>query len=232
MKSQNVTKILFPILMALSSAVMADTYEQDFESGKAPGWQAQTKGNWKIAGTEANRFYQAQAGKSGSADMGAYVSTFRGATYQDFDYRVRVKSNNSYPSFVLFRASADFFRNGGKGSGTGYAFGLRAQCVAGQKDKEFRIYKLVNGGLQNINDDWTFSDKLNCAAVGNRVRVTAVGGEINFYVNDSKVFSYKDAAPIASGRIGLMAFDGADAPTTHQFDNIYVTPINQCNAAQ
>jgi hypothetical protein len=232
MKSQSITKFLFPVLMALSSAVMAETYEQDFEAGRAPGWQAQTRGNWKIAGTEANRFYQAGAGKSVSAEKGAYVSTFRGATYQDFDYRVRVKSDSAYPSFLLFRASADFSRNGGTGAGTGYAFGFRAQCAAGQKDKAFRIYKQVNGGLQNINDEWTFSDKLNCAAVGNRIRVTAVGGEINFYVNDSKVFTYVDPAPIARGRIGLMAFDGADAPTTHQFDNIYVTPISQCNLVQ
>lgn len=232
MKFSNTLRFFLICLIGASNAVMAETYEQDFEAGKAPGWQAQTKANWKIGGTEANRFYQAQAGKSGSADKGAYVSTFRGGAFQDFDYRVRVKSNNSYPSFLLFRASADFSRNGGTGAGTGYAFGLRAQCAAGQKDKEFRIYKQVNGGLQNINDEWTFSDKLNCAAVGNRVRVTAVGGEINFYVNDSKVFTYKDPAPIASGRIGLMAFDGADAPTTHQFDNIYVTPISQCNLPQ
>jgi hypothetical protein len=231
MKFFNSINLLLICLIGASSAVMAETYEQDFEAGKAPGWRAQASGTWKILGDKTNRYYQAQSANSVVAEKEAYVSTFNGATFQDLDYRVRIKNDNSYPAFVLFRATADFFRNGNLGAGTGYVFGLRALCAPGQKDKEFRIFKQVRGSLQNITE-WTYSDKLNCANKGNRVRVTAIGGEFKFYVNDALVYSHQDPAPISSGRIGLMAFNGSDAPTTHQFDNIYLTSTNQCTTPQ
>ncbi len=177
MKLSNAIKLC--ALLSWSSLIMADIYEQDFELSTAPGWEPQAKGSWKVLGNQDNHYYQAKAKRGSIADE-AYVSTYSGAEYQDLDYRVLVKNNNTYPSFALIRASADFYRNRNIGAGTGYAFGIRADCIVGEFGKEFRIFKQVNGSLIDIAT-WTPSDKLHCSNKGNRMRITAVGSTLNFF---------------------------------------------------
>jgi hypothetical protein len=209
---------LFCWAASCASFSFAAIYEEDFEDGIADQWLAKQPAQWAVKGkAEFNRVYRAKD----PVFNGPMISMYTGAEFADFDFRVTLRNNNSAAPYVLFRATDDFYRSGSLATGSGYAFGISAECN-GTLPSSFKLFKLTNGAYQALQD-WTSSEHLKCDLKGNRLRIVAKGGLIKLFINTKLVFKYQDSAPLTSGRIGLLGYTLPGYPTEHRFDNIYVS---------
>jgi hypothetical protein len=201
-------------------SVSAEIYQENFQDGVADGWEPQQPEQWVINGRpKRNLNYRASDGDNDSV----MISTYAGAEYEDVDFRVSLRADDNYAAYVVVRGSADFYRKSGINEGSGYAFGISAACGTGLP-LAYNVYKLTDGVYQNIQP-WVATDKLKCALRGNRIRIVAVGRLLKFFVNNKLVFKYRDAKPLAAGRVGLVGYTAPPLPTRHYFDNVFIRDL-------
>jgi hypothetical protein len=68
--------------------------------------------------------------------------------------------------------------------------------------------------------DWTYNPAIRSGQQTNRLRVERVGTQISFYVNDTLVTTYTDAAFAGPGRdAGVRAYSYDVVPVDMRFDN-------------
>lgn len=204
----------------------AGEYKEDFNDGTAQNWAPQNPKNWKVVGTPGS--YMRYRAKSAKAE-GAMVSTYAAAEFSDFVYRTFVRNDETYASYMIFRATSDFWSDGYVATGSGYAFGLDADCDA-DGVKSFYIYKVVNGTLETIQS-WTESPAIQCDEEGNVLKVRATGDRLKFYINHALVYEYTDPMPVLAGRVGMLGYSFTDGPTTHWFDRTRIKPLTAEEAA-
>ncbi len=219
----------FVTLLAWGQAGSAESYKENFEDGLAQLWEPQaTAQRWRVIGNLGHK-YKARASARFDGNM---VSTYAGAEYANFNYRVSLRNKGDNASYMIFRATPDFSqqRSQSPQSGSGYAFGIdNRACVSGGLGKYY-IYKMENGSFSTIKA-WTESLYIRCDKQWNSLRVSAKGGALKFFINSKLVYKFTDNAAILSGRIGVLGYSYTKTPTRHYFDNIVVAPIVTADAS-
>ena len=186
------------------SNVFFGYYAEDFTDGVAQDWQADVEADWSVVGGE----YRAQ-----SAADGFMASVYAGGpVWDDFSAQVDVhRTNASLSSIGLgFRTSADLDPDG---TGQGYLF-----LISGA------YYSIwwEDGANYSALQGWTLSTTVKSGASDtNRLLVSAVGGAIRFYVNDTLTWEGSDAHGVA-GTIALLSYNDSTAPAAAYFDNVRV----------
>lgn len=199
-------------------------YNENFDDGIAQGWNEKNLAYWKVADKTYRAF------KSTVTAELSMVSTYNSGIYNDFVYRVKLRKEGAYATYIIFRATGDF-KSVPYSRGSGYAFGIDQHEYYG---KEFYVYKVNNGTFTTIKS-WTESDYINPTTQWNTLKVVAKGYLFKLYINGNFVYEFTDNT-ITSGRVGLLGYTGTEAEggenfnTRHFFDNVYVSiNVNEIN---
>ncbi|MHC4497997.1 MAG: BACON domain-containing protein, partial [Planctomycetota bacterium] len=190
------------IITDISLGGLGSEYFEDFEDGLAQDWDEDVDQNWEVVSGE----YRAQ-----SAGYDFMFSRYLGQEWEELSVQMSCRRDGSiYKSAaVLLRASSDF----DDGIGSGYVFQIAT-------DGDYSIWKQVSGSWSWLQS-WTASGAINAGT--NILRATAQGDSMQFFINDTLVWSGTDSA-LTSGHIGLGGFTEF-GDTTHYFDDVLVAEL-------
>jgi hypothetical protein len=179
-------------------------YAEDFNGGLATDWNPDVETSWSIVDGE----YRAQ-----TAVEDFMTSVYTGAqAWADASVQVDVhRTGSAYSSIGLgYRTSDDLDADG---IGQGYLF-LTASDA-------YSIWWMDGTSYASLQG-WTTSTALKSGATDtNQLLVSAVGGQIRFYINNTLIWTDNDAHA-ASGKIALLAYNDPADPCTAYFDNVRV----------
>jgi len=182
------------------SNIMFGLYREDFEDGRAAGWDEDVDPNWNVVSGE----YVAE-----SALSDFMTATYGGREWDNvsFGAAMRRGEDSYWSEGVAFRASADFDADG---KGSGYLF-----LISGNYYAVFWADGPSFGALQG----WTESTAIR--PITNSLVVSAQDDEWKLLINDVLVWQGRDSR-FAGGRIGLVGYTDVYAPAVYGFDDIIV----------
>jgi hypothetical protein len=211
------------ILGTIGNFAHAQTvYSENFDTGVAQLWEPQKLTQWTVSQkTTTNYVYQAKSSKKFN---GGIISTYSGSTYKNPDYSVSLRSTTSYATYLLLRATANFYEDwNGITKGSGYAIGISCGNGVGY----YYIFVTKDSTTTTIQS-WTESSAIICDTTSsgldwNRLRVKANKDNFKIYINNTLIHTFTDSTITRSGRIGLLGYSTTTTPTTHYFDKVQVS---------
>ena len=206
---------------ACHAAFASGIYRESFNDGHAQFWDPRPAEAFSIETSgSGNPFYRGSADVTRRGGVVSQVSTLMIPPPRNFRYTVRVADNLIRPTYLVFRATADFgFDRRGR-HGSGYAFGI--DCISGLNS--FYFYKAVDGRFSVIQT-WKRVPSLKCSGDiddADELRVTMKDDLIVLSINGEGVYRYRDPDPITSGRLGFYNISDDYQPTHSDFDHVVV----------
>jgi len=187
---------------------VATGYMEDFNDGLAQDWLATVPANWSVVAGE----YRAAAGTTGVLMQSFYT----GQTWQDGTAEVVMRRTGyeGRAAVLVVRASDDFVWQDPL-TGSAYMVGI-------SNDGQYYVARILSGTLTWLQE-WATSPYLNIGATPNTVQVAVQGSAIEVRFNGNLAWSGSDTDIPGAGRVGLLAYSGADSETVHYFDDVTVT---------
>jgi len=205
------------LIAACQGAFATGIYHETFNDGRAQFWDPRPAEAFSIETSgSGNSFYR---GSAEASLVQWQVSKLRLPPPKDFRYTVRVADNGVRPTYVIFRATANFAYDGVNYRGSGYAFGI----FCGGHDREFYVYKMVDGELTTLQS-WT-DVSLKCSGDiddADELGVTMTGDDFVLAINGRPVFRYSDPDPIKRGRVGFYNVSDDLLDTRSDFDHVVI----------
>jgi len=187
------------------------------------------------------------------SDFSSYDSRWTEAFYGNWEvtngtYQAKGTGSNA-PMYSIFSESCkdfgiavDLKKEAGDRDGFLYGYGLYLRSDGSwrnnyelniTKDGQFMFGKMVDGNFSKVLN-WQESEYLNKGDnTWNRLRVTVIGNNFDFYANENLIGSVQDGSH-KSGKCGLFAIDAAssDQQDTVIFDNlVMINWETQCVSA-
>jgi hypothetical protein len=186
----------------LSSTTCPTVFLDDFNDGNAAGW-IPISGAWAVLPATPSIPYGQTSDKGGSWNI--FTTFYTGEQFTNFTIEVEIASTSSllpgaYNVGVALR---------GDGSKNYYRVIFHPELTGGA----FRVQRIVNGVIQDIVSNTTFSTP----PASNALKVAVHGNTFRAYVNGQFVRSWNDNT-FSTGYIGLTTENGSA-----NFDNVRVT---------
>jgi len=194
--------ILFSAILMISSAFTAKAYEENFDDGKAEGWQF-VSGEWKIEDGALTQFEIAGKG-GGEARNRAAAYAVGDKSWKDYTFEVKIKpiSAGNYAG-VMFRVAKI------SGGGDGNTFNAASQYyywLIGIGGTYSKIWQAPLGAaLEQTPGDTLKSGEWN------DVKVEMYGQNVKLYLNGKlqKDFNFPKSAQIEFGGIALATYNAS-----------------------
>lgn len=171
--------------MAFVVSAATGGFDEQFNDGNASNW-TQHSGTWAVVD---NEYYYT----TGVSNQWA-VSTYN-AEYDDLDYSARVRrfsADNESSNSLIIRASGATLSDGLPAEG--YLFSYT-------RSGNFSVRKRVDGQV-TIVVPLQASTAIDTGEAFNTLRVVAIGDQLAFYINGTKVWEGSDNS-LTSGRVGV-----------------------------
>jgi hypothetical protein len=199
-------------LAACGPAGSQEPYRESFDS--TGSWTAGEDAT--AAGTVSDGVYKMTVAESGASFWVTAGRKFADGVFEveatplegtaDNGYGMLLRADTKQGSFYVFKVSSD-----------GYVY--IGRCAANCAEREALVDR-----------DWFGSDAVAPGfGTANRLRVTAAGAELRFFVNDVEVGRATETT-LKAGDIGLLAETFSPGGLEVHFDNFTVTPLGESEA--
>jgi len=177
---------------------IAGSFNSTFVSSSS-GWTP-VYGTWTLA---SSSYY-----KSVGVGNGTFSSIKRTGTYGDVTFESRMKRTSSQPNWAN-----GLILRGAPTSLTSYKAWMPSYWFAYTNSGQFSVWEYSAGGVETALQPWTTSAAIT--TTWNKLKVTAVGSRLNFWINGTLVWTGTDTS-FTTGQLGL-AFYRSSSTTNDQF---------------
>ncbi len=187
-----------PLVMT-SNGLPVSNFHTNFNSSSEP-WLP-VSGNW----TSTEKEYK---GEVSISDLWGSI-VYNGNNFDNFVYQVRMKRAGCDTCANQVMVRADPYPLASKNQWeNGYSFSYSSSGY-------FSIFKQT-GGIYSLIQDWTLHSAINTGQAWNVLKVIAIGSNLQFYINDTLVWSGSDSS-FSTGKVGAGFYHAASA-----WDNLFI----------